>query len=123
MTASYGNLIQTLAVNTIGFNCNPSTKNVSVPQATVVRTIGGASSTRKAYQYTKKRFNKKNSSLAAAGYPVVIRTQVGDYTARLTGSMEALAAYLCDKSAALYDSVYVYSPRGAEYGPFNPSVV
>ena len=42
ITSSYGNLIQTLAIDTIGFNCNPTTKNVSVPQATVERTIGGA---------------------------------------------------------------------------------
>ena len=123
ITSSYGNLIQTLAIDTIGFNCNPTTKNVSVPQATVTRTIGGATSQRKAYTYTKKQFNKKNSSSAAAGEQIVIRTAVGDYTARLTGSMEALATYLCNNGAAIYDSIYVYSPRGAEYGPFNPTSV
>jgi hypothetical protein len=123
LTAAYGNLIQTLALGSIGFDCNPPTKSVSVPQATVTRTIGGQSTQRKAYQYTKKQFNKKNSSLAAAGEPVVIRTSVGEYTARLTGSMEALATFLCNNGAAIYDSVYVYSPAGAEYGPFNPTSV
>jgi len=121
LTSSYGNLIQTLALGSIGFNCNPSTKSVSVPAATVTRTIGGASTQRASYQYTKKQFNKKNSSLAAAGYPVRIVTSVGEYTARLTGSMEALATFLCANRAAIYDSIYVYSPRGAEYGPFTPT--
>jgi len=122
LTAAYGNLIQTLDVNMIGFSCNVSTKNVSVKETTVTRTIGGASSVRKAYNYTKKQFNKKNSSLAAAGYQVRIRTGIGEYTARLTGSMEDLATYLCSNAAAIYDSVYVYSPRGAEYGPFTSTV-
>ena len=123
ITAAYGNLIQTLSIDTIGFNCNPTTVNVSVPPATVTRTIGGATSQRAGYSYVKKQFNKKNSSSAAAGYPIRIRTAVGDYTARLTGSMEAFATYLCNNGPAIYDSIYVYSPRGAEYGPFNPTSV
>ena len=121
LSAAYGNLIQTFALGSIGFDCNLPTKSVSVPAATVTRTIGGASTQRASYQYTKKQFNKKNSSLAAAGYPVRIVTEVGEYTARLTGSMEALATFLCNNGAAIYDSIYVYSPRGAEYGPFNPT--
>ena len=120
LTAAYGNLVQTLSLSSIGFDCNLPTKSVSVPPATVTRTIGGASTQRAGYQYTKKQFNKKNSSLAAAGYPVRIVTEVGEYTARLTGSMEALATFLCNNGAAIYDSVYVYSPRGADYGTFNP---
>jgi hypothetical protein len=121
LTAAYGNLIQTFSLDTIGFSCNPPTKNVTVRETTVTRVIGGASSPRTAYQYTKKQFNKKNSSLSAAGYPVRVVTSVGEYTARLTGSMEALATFMCDNGAALYDSVYIYSPRGAEYGPFTPT--
>ena len=89
----------------------------------MTRTIGGAITHRAGYQYTKKQFNKKNSSLAAAGYHVRIVTEVGEYTARLTGSMEALATFLCNNGAAIYDSIYVYSPRGAQYGPFNPTSV
>lgn len=123
LTSTYGNLIQTLSIDTIGFNCNPTTKNVSVPPATVTRTIGGTSTQRAGYAYEKKQFNKKNSSQAAAGEPVVIRTGVGEYEARLTGSMEALASFLCANGAAIYDSIYVYSPRGAAYGPINPTSV
>jgi len=121
LTAAYGNLIQTLSLDTIGFNCNAPTKQVSVTSATVVRTIGGPSSTRSGYTYTKKQFNKKNASSAAAGEPVRIVTSVGEYTARLTGSIEALATFLCANGAAIYDAFDVYSPRGAMYGPFTPS--
>ena len=121
LTAAYGNLIQTLSLDTIGFNCNPATKQVSVSSTSVVRTIGQPAGTRKAYTYTKKQFNKKNSSLGAAGEPVRIVTSVGEYTARLTGSIEALATFLCANGAAIYDAFDVYSPRGAMYGPFTPS--
>ena len=121
LTASYGNLIQTVNLDTIGFQCNPPTKQVSVTSTSVTRTIGGPSSTRAAYSYTKKQYNKKNSGTAAAGEPVRVVTSVGEYTARLTGSMSALADFLCANGAAIYDGFDVYSPRGAQYGPFTPS--
>lgn len=121
LSATYGNLIQTLNVAGIGFNCNPPTKNVSVPAATVTYTIGGPSATRKSFSYSKKQFNKKNSSMSAGGQPVRIVTGVGEYTGRLTGNLEDFAAFLCENSAFIYDSVYFFSERGAQYGPFNPT--
>ena len=121
LTSTYGNLIQTVALSSIGFQCNPPTKQVSVTSTSVTRTIGGPSSTRSAYSFTKKQYNKKNSGNAAAGQPVRIVTSVGEYTARLTGSMAALAEFLCANKAAIYDGFSVYSPAGAEYGPFAPS--
>ena len=121
LTSAYGNLIQTVNLDTIGFQCNPPTKQVSVTSSSVTRTIGGASTTRSAYSFTKKQYSKKNSSSAAAGQPVRVVTSVGEYTARLTGSMSALADFLCANGAAIYDGFSVYSPAGAEYGPFTPS--
>jgi hypothetical protein len=121
LTAAYGNLIQTFSLDAIPNNCNPSTKNVTVGPATVTRTIGGASTQRAGYSYVKKQFNKKNSSAGAAGYQVLIVTSVGEYTARLTGSMDAFATFLCDNGQALYDTIRVYSPRGADYGTFTPT--
>lgn len=123
LTAAYGNLIQTLNISGLSFNCNPPTKNVSVPPATVTRTIGGATSQRAGYSYTKKQFNKMNSSLSAGGQPITVVTGVGEYTARLTGSLEAFATFLCDNTSVIYDSVYFFSERGASYGPFNPTSV
>lgn len=123
LTAAYGNLVQTVNLNSIGFQCNPPTKQVSVTSTSVTRTIGGASSTRSAYSFTKKQYNKKNAGSAAAGEPVRVVTSVGEYTARLTGSMSALADFLCANGAAIYDGFSVYSPAGAEYGPFVPSSI
>ena len=123
LTAAYGNLIQTFWLSGIGFNCNPPTKNVSVPPTTVTRTIGGTTSQRAGYAYTKKQFNKKNSSLAAGGEQILIVTGVGEYTARLTGSLEDFATFMCDNTGLIYDSIYFYSERGAQYGPFNPTLV
>ena len=121
LTAAYGNLIQTVSLDSIGFQCNPPTKQVSVTSTSVTRTIGGPSTTRSAYSFTKKQWAKKNSSLAAAGEPVRVVTSVGEYTARLTGSMSALADFLCANGSAIYDGFSVYSPAGAQYGPFTPS--
>lgn len=121
LTSTYGNLIQTVAIDSIGFQCNPPTKQVSVTSTTVTRTIGGASSSRSAYTFTKKQYNKKNAGNAAAGEPVRVVTSVGEYTARLTGSMSALADFLCSNGSAIYDGFSVYSPAGAEYGPFTPT--
>lgn len=123
LTAAYGNLIQTLDMDAIGFSCSAATKQVSVTSSAPVLTIGQPPISRKTYTYTKKQFNKKNAGSAAAGEPVRIVTSVGEYTARLTGSIESLATFLCTNSAAIYDAFDVYSPRGAAYGPFTPSSI
>jgi hypothetical protein len=120
LTSAYGNLVQTISIDSIGFQCSPPEKAVSVPASNPVLTIGQPAISRKSYSYNRKQYAKKNSSLAAAGHQVRVVTAVGEYTARLTGSISALATYLCDNNNALYDAVYVYSPRGAEYGPFTP---
>lgn len=123
LTSAYGNLIQTINFAEVPFACGDvDTATISVGAASPVLTIGGPAITRKAYTYTKKKFHKKNSSLAAAGEQVRVVTAVGEYTARLTGSMEALANYFCNNSVHLYDDVTVYSPSGAAYS-FTPTLV
>lgn len=118
LTSAYGNLIQTIAIGSLNTQCAPPTKAVSVTSTSVTRQIGGPSSTRKAYTYTKKQYRKKNGGNAAAGEVVRVVTSVGEYDARLTGSMQALADYLCTNRSAIYDGFTVYSPSGAAYGPF-----
>lgn len=118
LTSAYGNLIQTLALGSLATQCAPPTRSVSVTSSTVVRTIGQPGSSRKAYTFVKKQYRKKNGGAAAAGEVVRIVTSVGEYDARLTGSMQALADYLCANRAAIYDPFTVYSPAGAAYGPF-----
>lgn len=121
LTSAYGNLIQTIALSSVGTMCNPPTKSVSVKAHTRTNTIGGTSTNVAATNYTKSQYPKKNSSAGAGGEPVRVVTSVGEYDARLTGSMQDLAAYLCANAAAIYDAFWVYSPSGAQYGPFSPS--
>lgn len=121
LTAAYGNLAQTLNFTGLGFQCNPLETLVAVNSAEVERVIGQPKTSRKSYTYSKQKFSKKNSSLAAAGKPVIVRTAVGDYQARLTGSMSRLVDYFCDNKNLLFDAIWIYSPSGAEYGPISPS--
>jgi len=120
LSAAYGNLIQTLNVAGDLDACNVNSINVSVSASNPVLKIGGTPITRKAYTYTKKQYNKRNSSLAAAGMPVTIVTDIGSYQARMTGSVQAFAEYICRNSGLLYGTVYMYTDRGAQYGPYNP---
>ena len=118
VTAAYGNLIQTFNLPGIADTCATTSKSVSVSGHTRTNTIGGASTVVAGYQYTRTQFNKKNSSLGAAGEPIIIRTDIGQYQARLTGSMTAFADWICKNTGLLYSEVTVYSPSGAAYGPF-----
>jgi hypothetical protein len=121
LTAAYGNLAQTLNMTGLSFQCKPTETTVSVNPTNVERVIGQPLSARKGYSYSLKKFSKKNASLAAAGLPVVVRTGVGDYTARLTGPMARLIDYFCDNKNLIFDELWVYSPKGAEYGPITPA--
>ncbi len=118
VTATYGNLIQTFNLPGLTDACSRTSISVSVPSHSRTNTIGGASTTVSGFQYTRQQFNKKNSSLGAAGEPIVIRTDIGQYQARLTGSMTAFADWICKNTGTLYSAITVYSPSGAAYGPF-----
>lgn len=122
ITSTYGNLIQTINFSGIPVACNNATKPVSVGATTVVRTIGQPGTPRKAYNYNKPQYYKKNSSLAAGGYPIRVVTDVGEYTARLSGDISALAKYICSHTGQLYGDVSVFSPSGAQYN-FTPSLI
>ena len=121
LTAAYGNLAQTLNMSGLGFQCDPLQTLVSVNAAQVERVIGQPPGSRKSYTYSKEKFAKKNSSAGAAGLPVIVRTGVGDYQARLTGSMSRLINYFCDNKNLIFDEIWIFSPRGAEYGPITPA--
>ena len=118
LTAAYGNLIQTFNLAGVTDACSSTSKSVTVKQHSRVNTIGGPSITVQSFQYTRQQFNKKNSGMAAAGEPIVIRTDIGEYTARLTGGVNAFAAWICANTGLLYGPVSFFSPNGAPYGPY-----
>ena len=118
LTATYGNLVQTLNISGLADVCATTSQSVSVPSHTRTNTIGGAATSVAGFQYTRQKINKKNSSLSAAGDPIVISTDIGTYQARLTGSISALHDWLCRNTGLLYSAITVYSPSGAAYGPY-----
>jgi hypothetical protein len=120
LSSAYGNMVQTF--NLAGYTnyCAATSINVSRTSSSVVNTIGGSAITRAGTTYVKKQYKKKNAGLAAAGETVVIRTDVGEFEARLTGSMQSLVEFVCANSGLLYGPIEVFSPSGASYGPFNP---
>lgn len=120
LTSAYGNLVQTLNLAGQATACTATDKTVTVGASVVQNKIGGATINRKAFTYTKKQYNKRNSSLAAAGERVKVVTDVGSYDARMSGSIQSLVQFLCANTGLLYGPVFIYSERGTEYGPFNP---
>ena len=117
LTAAYGNLVQTWNVGQIANFCQPDTVSVERSATTRVDKIGGDSINVAASSFTIKRYSKKNASQAAAGQPITIVTDIGQYQARLTGPLEDLMAWACQNSGLLYSTIYIYSERGAKYGP------
>lgn len=121
LAATYGNLIQTFSMQGNGA-CPGTVVNVSRKSYDRVNTIGGASKTIAATNYTVTKYPKRNGANAASGEPITITTSVGSYTARFGGDMQDLVAWLCGTgSAQLYDAIEITSPRGAHYGPFSPT--
>ena len=120
ITATWGNLVQTWNLDTLNYICQEAKDvNVTVKAHTRTNKIGGTSSNVSGTTYTKKVYPKKNSSMGAAGEVVRIVTDVGEYTARLTGPMELFAKFACANVSSQFGSITIYSPRGASYGPIS----
>ena len=120
ITATWGNLVQTWNLDTLNYICQEAKDvTVTVKAHTRVNTIGGNSTNVSGTTYTKKVYPKKNSSSGAAGEIVRIVTDVGEYTARLTGPMELFAKFACANVSSQFGSITIYSPRGASYGPIS----
>ena len=67
--------------------------------------------------WTQKKFNSQTKSRAAGGEAIQIRINGEWWTARLSGSHEALMSFLCDNSGDLKDVISWRSERGTLYGP------
>ena len=119
LTAAYGNLVQTW--NTTGGNIIENSaqdidrasysnqrRNKYSDDAKTVNTPAS----------TYRRFPRHNSSLASGGEMYTIRTDVGEYRARVTGSVQDFVQFILDNRSALYGTIWVYTGSNAEYGPF-----
>ena len=118
--AAYGNLTQTWAVANKGRFCLASTEvDRAAYSVKRVLTIGTTEKTVNVPASKYKRWPRRNGSSAAAGEPFTFVTDIGSYTARVGGDIQSLLKVLCDNADQLYGTLWVYSDRGAEYGPIS----
>lgn len=118
--AAYGNLTQTFALSGKNKFCLSS---VDVDRAayTVQRTltIGTDAKQVSVPASTYKRWPRRNGSSAAPSEPYTFKTDIGSYTARVGGDVQSLLKTLCDSVDQIYGTLWIYSGRGAEYGPIS----
>ena len=119
LTAAYGNIVQTWVMDE-----NSITKDTAIP---VDRAAYKAQRRNKYSDDAKEvnvpakvynRYPRHNSSLAAAGEVYTIRTDVGEYTARVTGDVQDFIGFVLDNRSSLHGTIWIYSGSNAEYGPF-----
>lgn len=122
ITAARGNLEQTLAVGSASSAyCQAATESFSRTGHQRVNKIGGTATSVKATTVSVKKYPTGTTNQAAAGQAVEVLTGAGSYTARVTGSMQALVAYLCSIENTVFDYMTVVSQQGTIYGPIGPA--
>lgn len=123
ITATRGNLEQTLYIRgaTVSY-CGAPSQVITRTGSQRTNTIGGATTLVKGSTFTLKKFPSAPRGQAAGGQPVTIITGVGSYTARVSGSLQALVNYFCAYESAIFDWVQIVSEHGTVYGPIGPSV-
>lgn len=118
--AAYGNLTQTFALSGKNKFCLGAV-DVERASYTVQRTltIGTDAKEVKVPASRYKRWPRRNGSSAAAGEPYTFKTDIGSYSARVGGDVQSLLKTLCDSVDQIYGTLWIYSDRGAEYGPIS----
>ena len=122
ITAARGNLEQTLSIGSAqSAYCQAATESISRSGHQRVSKIGGPAVSVKATTYSVKKYPTGTTNQAAAGQAVEVLTGAGSYTARVTGTMQALMAHLCSIENTVFDYITVVSQQGTIYGPIGPA--
>ena len=120
--SAYGNLAQTWNLEGLGSTC--SAISVDRKGYTVERTLTiGAGS--KSVTYAPKTYNRyprRNGGGASGGDAMTFVTDVGEYTARVSGDIQTLITWICDNKDKQFGTLEIYTNRGAFYGPFGLSL-
>lgn len=126
ITAARGNLEQTfLILGAAQSVCQAPTESISRTGHSRVNKIGGSSTSVRSTTYTVKKYPTASSGQAASGQEYLVRTGAGSYTARVTGSLQALTSYLCSIENTIFDFVQVVTQRGTKsplIGPATPAI-
>ena len=118
LTAARGNILQTLNVEGATNFCSVEDKNVSVKAHPRQNSIGGATKSIAGFSYSIKAYPISRAAQADGGQPITVVTDIGEYTARLSGSAAAFAGYLCGNINVLYGATSFVTEKGTFYGPF-----
>ena len=120
--SAYGNLVQTWNVPGINAACDAVDVNRAGYSVERELTIGMGSKTVSYPASTYKRFPRRNGSSAAGGEAWTFVTDIGKYTARVTGDVETVVQWICDNQSIQFGTLEIYTGRGAFYGTFGQSV-
>lgn len=94
---------------------------ISVQGHSRIRVIGGASTPVAAHNYVAKKYPTGQRGGGSAGEPVRFFYNGDWWTARLTGSHQALNEWLSGSPGAGTQALLWRSEKGTPYGPFQPA--
>lgn len=121
--SAYGNLAQTWVVDNMVFD----EEDLEVDRASYSVTrnlkIGALGKKVDFPAKTYRRYPRRNASNAAGGDIWTFETEVGTYTARVSGDVQSAIRFIESNRAYQRGSLWVYTGRGAQYGPFNQKTV
>ena len=120
--SAYGNLAQTWNLKGLVDVCNSKDINRTSYSVSRTLTIGGGSKTVSYPAKVYKKFPRRNGSLAAAGDSYTFVTDVGTYTARVSGDVQTAIKWICDNVDKQFGTLEVFTGRGAVYGPFGQDI-
>lgn len=120
--SAYGNLVQTWNVGSLLDPCAAIDVNRKAYSVERTLSIGMGSKTVNYSAATYKRFPRRNSSSAAGGEIWTFVTDIGKYTARVSGDVQTVTQWICDNQNVQYGTLEVYTNRNAFYGTFGASL-
>jgi hypothetical protein len=121
LTASRGLLSALFGPNLTGAGASGDPITVSVGGHTRTRVIGGDSISVSGTSYVRKKYPVSVAGGAAGGEAIKILVSGKDWTARLSGSHQALNDFLAGSSFFLDEAAFWQSEKGTKYGPFTTS--
>jgi len=120
LTSTRGTLEAVFKQDFLPSACQGDPKEISRKQYQMVRVIGDAPTTVPASIFNVTSYPKTPSSFASGGRPIMLFADGAWWTARQSGNIQDLVAFLCSNLESLENVLFLQSPSGAKYGPYTP---
>ena len=120
--SAYGNLVQTWNLESLTTTCSAISVDRKSYSVNRTLTIGGPSATVNYAAKSYNRYPRRNGGGAAGGEAMTFVTDIGQYTARVSGDVQTLIKWVCDNKDKQFGTLEIYTNRGAFYGPFGLSL-